>query len=793
MSVTTSGSYTYGETLTYQVTVAPGSAGNYVAPPTGGSINVDVNGTTLVCTVPSLTPVGTSDTSTGSCSSSDLPSGSDTLSASYPGDSNYASSMGTSPVTTGLAATTVTVSPSSGSSTYGQSVSYQVSVTASATGTAAASPGGTVSVVVSGATVCTATLTSAPNTNTTTGSCTSPNAAVGADSVTVSYSGDTNFSSSGSSISSTLTVAEAPTTTSVTVSPSGSYTYGESLTYTVTVTAPSDGTYQSLPSGDATLTINGVGFCTSSLTPATSNPYTWTTSCEATTDTPAGTDTLSVSYPGDSNFQPSSHSETATVAKASTSMSVTFGPSTIGYGTGVTYSVTVQPGSSVNLANSENYPTGDVDIFVGPANGVGDVEVCQAPLDPGLFQGTCVGTTAPVGSDTVTATYDGDPNFDGSAPFTAATKLTVNKGSQTISFSPPSSGTVGDTVALSATATSGDPVAFSVDPSSGAEVCSVFGSDGSMVHFSSEGTCVIDANQPGDANYFAAPQVSQYISVSLSSGDGGPGGGSLPENPVLPNAAPPAGLPAGDFVTPISWTIESGVAPTVVHSIDGAKISVTIPTGALPDGTTVSLYPVADTSPIAKSLPAGKAYLLSFALSWEEGDGSVPVASQPVSVTIVDPGIAVGDVIYEVTSTGIKPVVKANENGQLTVEFEDDPALLISSNPKIRVANSQFVLNKGTLPLTLDCSAVGCRGTATVEEQVVVPAKSGSRTKTTKEEVQLTHASFKFGKSKKLTLRLSLAALDRSLVAQAAIHPIPAILKVTVNGGLSITKTVSIS
>ena len=63
----------------------------------------------------------------------------------------------------------------------------------------------------------------------------------------------------------------------------------------------------------------------------------------------------------------------------------------------------------------------------------------------------------------------------------------------------------------------------------------------------------------------------------------------------------------------------------------------------------------------------------------------MPVATQPVSVTIVDPGIAVGDVIYEVTSTGIEAVAKANENGQLTVEFESDPALLISSNPKIKL------------------------------------------------------------------------------------------------------------
>jgi hypothetical protein len=58
---------------------------------------------------------------------------------------------------------------------------------------------------------------------------------------------------------------------------------------------------------------------------------------------------------------------------------------------------------------------------------------------------------------------------------------------------------------------SGNPVVFSVDPSSGAQVCAV---SGTVVTFSRTGPCVIDANQAGNDDYIAAPQVQRTIAVT---------------------------------------------------------------------------------------------------------------------------------------------------------------------------------------------------------------------------------------------------------------------------------------
>ena len=86
------------------------------------------------------------------------------------------------------------------------------------------------------------------------------------------------------------------------------------------------------------------------------------------------------------------------------------------------------------------------------------------------------------------------------------------KASQTVTFTStaPTNATVGGaTYTPTATASSGLPVALSLDASSAG--CAR--SRGGVVRFTGVGTCVIDANQAGNANYDAAAQVQQTFGV----------------------------------------------------------------------------------------------------------------------------------------------------------------------------------------------------------------------------------------------------------------------------------------
>jgi hypothetical protein len=108
-----------------------------------------------------------------------------------------------------------------------------------------------------------------------------------------------------------------------------------------------------------------------------------------------------------------------------------------------------------------------------------------------------------------------DADQAGNAMYQAAPQVqqsfTVGRGSQTISFTstPPNADRNDPPYTVTATTTSGLPVTFSADPSSNG-VCSV---SGSTVSFEGRGTCIIYANQPGDANWLPAPQVQQVFKV----------------------------------------------------------------------------------------------------------------------------------------------------------------------------------------------------------------------------------------------------------------------------------------
>jgi hypothetical protein len=83
-----------------------------------------------------------------------------------------------------------------------------------------------------------------------------------------------------------------------------------------------------------------------------------------------------------------------------------------------------------------------------------------------------------------------------------------------VTSSPPSPATVGATYQINATGgASGEPLVYSVDSSSTSGACSVSASSG-LVSFTGAGTCVIDVNQAGNANYLAAVQVQQSLTVT---------------------------------------------------------------------------------------------------------------------------------------------------------------------------------------------------------------------------------------------------------------------------------------
>jgi uncharacterized repeat protein (TIGR02543 family) len=174
------------------------------------------------------------------------------------------------------------------------------------------------------------------------------------------------------------------------------------------------------------------------------------------------------------------------------------------------------------------------------------------------FDGTSVTTTG-AGNCLVTATRAADSNYN--AQSSAQTTVTFGRASQTISFSAPQNKTLGmSAFAVSATSTSSLPVSFS---STTPAVCTVTSGTVSLV---AAGSCVLQADQAGNANYSSANAVQRSFTVS----------------PALTIATPSAGLNGFNTVPFVLTLSSSGGAGSNAYAIS----SGTLPTGLNLDATT---------------------------------------------------------------------------------------------------------------------------------------------------------------------------------------------------------------
>jgi hypothetical protein len=210
----------------------------------------------------------------------------------------------------------------------------------------------------------------------------------------------------------------------------------------------------------------------------------------------AGSCVIDANQAGDSDYSAAPQAQqTITVGKASQAIS------------GFTAPTPATVGGGGSLSASGGGSGQPVVFLVDGSSGAG---VCSVSGTNGATV-----SFAHTGSCVIDASQAGDADYSG-APQSQQT-ITVGKAPQSISvFTAPATAAVGGSGSLSATGGgSGEPVMFTVDSSSSpAGVCSVSGTNGATVRFAHAGSCVIDANQAGDADYTAAPQSQQTISVA---------------------------------------------------------------------------------------------------------------------------------------------------------------------------------------------------------------------------------------------------------------------------------------
>lgn len=304
LDTSTAGEHTYTvKAVSYDGQVGTASIQYLVAAPPHVQILSPANGSTYVVgqTVATTFECSDSDVAITSCTDQNGASataltaggvvGSGHLNTSAPGTFTYTvtgqaagqTSTASISYTVDQADTTTTVSSSANPSVVGEPVTYTASVAPVSPG--AGTPTGTVTFLDNGQLLC-----SNVPLSTNGATCNATYGAPGSHAISVQYAGDTSFLPSTGSL--TQTVDQAATTTSISSSANPSI-FGAKVTFTAQVSPEQPGA--GTPTGTVTFTD---GSTTVATVPLGSNG----TAAFTTSDLPAGPQTITATYSGDTNF-----------------------------------------------------------------------------------------------------------------------------------------------------------------------------------------------------------------------------------------------------------------------------------------------------------------------------------------------------------------------------------------------------------------------------------------------------------------------------------------------------------
>src|SRR5487761_2156834 len=195
---------------------------------------------------------------------------------------------------------------------------------------------------------------------------------------------------------------------------------------------------------------------------------------------------------------------------------------------------------------------------------VGDTVTMVQGSGPGVLSGTTVATTSTSGVATFTnLKLSAAGNYtliaiDGTLS-TTSTNVSVAKGANaiTVTTSAPSGAIIGGSYSPSASATSGDVVAVT---SGSTSVCTVATG---VVSFKTAGTCTLNFNDPGNANYVAAAQVVQSFVITHG-----------PSVFTVTSSAPGRATVGGATYTPTATATSGDVVVISVDAVSSAICSI---------------------------------------------------------------------------------------------------------------------------------------------------------------------------------------------------------------------------
>ena len=534
-----------GQSVTFTATATTTAPGT--GTPTG---NIEFRqGGTPIAACGGATGVAVNGSGTATCAVTFGAAGTSSITATYLGDTNYATST-SSPVSqvVNKASTTTTLASSVNPSVTGQQVTFTATVATTAPGSG--TPTGKIEFLQGGNPIAACGGASGVAVNGSgTATCAVTYNASGTYAITATYLSDGNYATSTSSVLNQV-VDQATTTTSLGSSVNPSVT-GQPVTYTAVVApvAPGTGT----PTGTIEFLQGGVPVASCGGASGVAVDGTGTATCTVTY-AGTGSTTVTAVYLGDANYVTSTSAPVTQVVDQATTLT-TLGSSSNPSVTGqqVTYTAIAAP-----VAPGAGTPTGNIEFLDG-ATPIADCGGASGVTVDGTGTATCAVTYPAIGSHTITAVYLGDTNFAGST--STPVVQAVDQGATATSLgSSANPSTAGDSVTYTA-------VAAPVAPATGTPTGNIEFLDGATPIADCGGASGVTVDGTGTAQCTTTYPVSgSHTITAVYLGD--------------TNYSTSSSTPLTQVVDPIPTSVTASASPDTTVFGQSTTITADVPVGA---------------------------------------------------------------------------------------------------------------------------------------------------------------------------------------------------------------------
>jgi uncharacterized repeat protein (TIGR02543 family) len=229
---------------------------------------------------------------------------------------------------------------------------------------------------------------------------------------------------------------------------------------------------------------------------------------------------------------------------------------------------------------------------------------------------------------------------------------------------------------------------------------------------------------------------------------------------------------------------------TLTHDPTGTSARVQIPSGALPNGTVVTVRYFKETDHQSGLIPGDNTYFFALLVSWLSGTGdaaTVPdtAAGKPISVTLNNSNIKAGALVYQVIGERVTELGRATADGTVTVQLTQDPQLVVAATKP--AAPSSVSGTSGDTRATISWTA-GSSGGSAITGYTVTASPGGATCSTASTSCIVSSLSNNTAYTFRVVANNALGASPASS-ASSSVTPLGATYTVTfdANGGSAVS------